>query len=118
MLHDHVLGGPGERESIDLSHIVRLTADDWGWYMTIRTTIDKCRNISDSYLVDVDKQSVLDKLAWLKQAIEEAPKSARWKLRAQVGERVRWYELPEDMGNVKAAGRDEAAQASKPPGAA
>jgi hypothetical protein len=27
--------------------------------------------------------------------MEEAPKSVGWKLRARVGERVIWYELPE-----------------------
>jgi hypothetical protein len=28
--------------------------------------------------------------------IDEVPKSRRWKMRASVGDRVRWYELPED----------------------
>jgi hypothetical protein len=32
----------------------------------------------------------------LKAAIERWPKSRRYKLRARVGERVRWYELPEE----------------------
>jgi hypothetical protein len=27
--------------------------------------------------------------------IEDAPKSFRWKMRARVGEKVQWYELPE-----------------------
>jgi hypothetical protein len=27
--------------------------------------------------------------------IEEAPKSMGWKMRARVGEKVAWYELPE-----------------------
>jgi len=27
--------------------------------------------------------------------IDEAPKSSRWKLRAMVGEKKTWYELPE-----------------------
>jgi hypothetical protein len=33
--------------------------------------------------------------AALADALEREPKSARWRWRARVGERVRWYELPE-----------------------
>ena len=29
----------------------------------------------------------------------QAPKSMKWKLRANVGERVRWYELPEEVAH-------------------
>ena len=29
--------------------------------------------------------------------IEEEPKSRGWKLRAKVGERKRWYDLPEEV---------------------
>jgi hypothetical protein len=32
----------------------------------------------------------------LRQALEHEPKSMRWKMRAAVGDRVRWYELPEE----------------------
>ena len=35
----------------------------------------------------------------LGQAIDEAPKSTRWKMRARVGERVAWYSLPEEVGH-------------------
>jgi hypothetical protein len=35
----------------------------------------------------------------LQEAIEAAPKSTRWKLRARVGERVPWYEQPEEVGH-------------------
>ena len=30
---------------------------------------------------------------------ESAPKSIKWKLRANVGDRVRWYELPEEVAH-------------------
>jgi hypothetical protein len=35
-------------------------------------------------------QEVLDR-------IESEPKSRGWKLRAKIGERKRWYELPEEV---------------------
>ena len=36
-----------------------------------------------------------DRVTRLKKMIEDAPKSFKWKMRARVGERVQWYELPE-----------------------
>jgi hypothetical protein len=33
----------------------------------------------------------------LRDAIERAPKTQRWKLRARVGERTRWYEQVEEV---------------------
>ena len=36
-------------------------------------------------------------VAALRAAIEGAPKSGRWRLRARVGERVTWYAEPEEM---------------------
>jgi hypothetical protein len=34
----------------------------------------------------------------LRQAMDAVPKSVRWKMRARVGEKVTWYELPEETG--------------------
>ena len=36
-------------------------------------------------------------IAALREAIEAAAKSTRWKLRARVGDRVAWYAEPEEM---------------------
>jgi hypothetical protein len=36
-------------------------------------------------------------LAALQAALHEAPKSARWKLRARVGDSVAWYVLPDKV---------------------
>ena len=36
-----------------------------------------------------------ERVTLLKKMIEDAPKSLGWKMRARVGERVQWYELPE-----------------------
>jgi hypothetical protein len=39
----------------------------------------------------------LAQAARLLDAAASAPKSMKWKLRANVGDRVRWYELPEEV---------------------
>jgi hypothetical protein len=30
---------------------------------------------------------------------DSAPKSMKWKLRSNIGDRVRWYELPEEVAH-------------------
>jgi hypothetical protein len=33
----------------------------------------------------------------IRAALEQAPKSLGWKMRAGLGRRVQWYELPEEV---------------------
>jgi hypothetical protein len=40
---------------------------------------------------------VQDRVAELRDVIERAPKTQRWKLRARVGNRVKWYEEVEEV---------------------
>jgi hypothetical protein len=42
--------------------------------------------------------AVTEKVAALLEALESIPKSRGWRLRSRVGDRVRWYELPDDGG--------------------
>jgi hypothetical protein len=41
----------------------------------------------------------LTQAAYLQQLADLTPKGMKWKLRANVGDRVRWYELPEEVGH-------------------
>jgi hypothetical protein len=38
-------------------------------------------------------------LRTLADAAESAPKTRRWRMRARVGERKRWYEVPEETSH-------------------
>jgi hypothetical protein len=44
-----------------------------------------------------DQRVVLDRIDVLCARIERQPKSRRWRLRARVGERKRWYEVPDEV---------------------
>jgi hypothetical protein len=46
--------------------------------------------------LDVDRELVKSRIAELRAAIDDGPKPLRWRLRAQVGDRLQWYELPEE----------------------
>jgi hypothetical protein len=86
LLAEHALQ-PGDGDHIDVAYLARLTSDDWGLWRTVTATL---RRLSELHPV------VADRCRELVDAIEAAPKTRRFKLRARVGERVRWYELPEE----------------------
>jgi hypothetical protein len=43
-------------------------------------------------LESAQRTTVDERIKALEQAIEEEPKSAKWKLRARIGPRKRWYQ--------------------------
>jgi hypothetical protein len=78
-----------------LEHDAYLCAEDWGLHRTISHNLTSLRDRLDSY--DVDRDVVSSRVSLILERIESAPKSRSWRLRAKIGERKRWYELPEEV---------------------
>ena len=86
----------GDREVIDTGYISTLCADDWGLCKTISLTLKKLLTFLPKYGLELEAKQVLEaRIDKLLHAIETVPKSLKWKLRDKVGERKRWYDLPE-----------------------
>lgn len=88
-----------DQDAINGAYIARLLAKDWGLYRTISGSLRLVDEKVSEFEIDSEIQarasvSITDLLA----RIENEPKSRKWKMRAKVGERVAWYELPEDPG--------------------
>ena len=64
-------------------------------WRTISHNLEKLRQHVGNY--DVDTEAVSSRVSLLLERIETAPKSRSWRLRAKIGERKRWYELPEEV---------------------
>ena len=93
ILADHELAA----EAINPTRILSILTTDWGWWRTATETLRKIDAYAAS-LEGLDRQgNILERVVELLASADAAPKSLRWKLRARVGERVRWYELPEDV---------------------
>ena len=95
LLLDHPMARNKNDECIDCAYVAKVAADDWGMYRTLQVNIGKLRGMLEE--LDVDRDLVRSRLDELWSAVESQPKPLKWKLRAQVGDRVRWYELPEEV---------------------
>jgi hypothetical protein len=94
LLLDHPVA-THDGEVINCTYIAHVAADDWGMYRTLQVNTGKLRATLDE--LDVDREVVRSRLDEIWRAIEAQPKPLKWKLRAQVGDRMRWYELPEEV---------------------
>lgn len=97
LLADHELTDREATDVIDRRRIVRLAGADWGLCHTIERNLHR---VTEEVRNRPPVESAFGPLAQvdaLLSAIATAPKSLGWKARAKVGERMRWYETPEEV---------------------
>jgi hypothetical protein len=85
--------------AIDLRVFGALVADDWGWWRTVTLNLDRITSLldgGDRAAIEGGKLDARAQLQSLHEVAESAPKSRRWKMRARIGERKRWYDVPEE----------------------
>ena len=85
-----------DKEVIDAGYVSSLCADDWGLCKTISLTLRKLLTFLQKYELEPEAKEILEtRINKLLHAIETVPKSFKWKLRDKIGEKKRWYDLPE-----------------------
>jgi hypothetical protein len=94
LLLDHPVADHDD-DAINAVYLARLTADDWGLHRTLQLNSRRVRDAARE--LDVDDGLVNQRLDELWARIDAQPKSLKWKIRARVGDRVSWYELPEEV---------------------
>jgi len=99
LLLEHPLG-PGDTETINLPLISSMCADDWGLWRTTSMNLDKVKRLAQNYpqLSAEQKARVAAQAEAALAALDAEPKSFGWKMRARVGDRVKWYK---DVDEVK-----------------
>jgi len=85
---------------LDLHHVAGVCAADWGLYIDVMNNIDTViERVGDYDLVPRDAARVRRTLELAQDMMTEQAKTLRWRLRARVGKRVRWYaEVEEQFG--------------------
>lgn len=93
LLADHP-AADGDAETINRGYIAGLAGREWGLYRTLQ--LNTPRVLGALARLALPAEPVRTRLDELWQAIEAYPKPLAWRLRARVGDRLRWYEEPEE----------------------
>ena len=97
ILEDHEVVNKFDKETVDLEYIAKLCSKDWGLYRSIMANLDILESfITGHKLVVRDEAAIMKKVKAIRESIARRPKSLRWKIRAKIGERMRWYEEVEE----------------------
>jgi hypothetical protein len=91
----------GDHRSIEPDRVATLTGRDWGLHHTFQLNLARLREGLASAEAPPALGAPIDAIA---EAMERAPKTRAWKLRARIGERKRWYEDPEEVDRTTEAG--------------
>jgi hypothetical protein len=96
ILQDHPL--TEDEQGINVAYITGLTRNDWGLQHTLEKTIQRMLEADNLQQLRAASPpyDLATQLGALAEAMAAAPKSTGWKLRDRIGERKRWYELPEE----------------------
>lgn len=81
-------------EEIDADQLGRYLGNDWGLWRTVTYNLGRLREWTNT--APAGGELIKRRIGELMERIDAAPRSRRWKLRSRVGERVIWYELPEE----------------------
>jgi len=97
LLYRHDVGA-NDDDTINADFIAELTADDWGLWRTVKLNVERVHEQIGSLALDADaSERVLERADRLWERIEREPKSRKWRMRDRVGDRKRWYELPDEV---------------------
>jgi hypothetical protein len=98
LLLEHPLADK-DNETINIKYIAGLCSNDWGLWRTTTMNLVKVRNLSHGYsqLTSEQKVKIDSQVEKALACIELEPKSLAWRLRARVGERVKWYRDVDDV---------------------
>ena len=101
LLKDNDVGYEERPGVVDATYIARRCADDWGLFHDVVTSLDVCERMAADYeLSEADRERIVLNGARLVGALDSAPKSLSWRLRARVGTRIRWHQIVEDQDSA------------------
>jgi len=86
-------------EGIRGDEIADLCSKDWGVYTTFWKSLEALGTKAEE-LPGGEQAKVVSRVQKLMSMMEATPKSFGWRMRARIGERTRWYELPEKDSDV------------------
>jgi hypothetical protein len=97
ILHNHPVE-ESDGDSVNAAHVAKLCASNWGLWRTFTANLGALGGHIDRYDVGEEGKGRISRgIEKLQGRIEEEPKPFSWRMRAKIGDRKRWYDLPEEV---------------------
>jgi hypothetical protein len=85
---------------INVAYVVDILRKDWGWWRTVSANLDRLTEVVPTLsLCEEDAQRASERAQEVRERVDAAPKTSRWKIRARVGDRVPWRDEPEEIAS-------------------
>jgi hypothetical protein len=99
LLLEHPLGEV-DGDTINVRVMAELCAKDWGLWRTTTMNLHKVTQMAETYqeLTAEEKDRVRDQVDAIRQRLDGEPKSRKWRWRARVGDRKKWYRDVGELG--------------------
>ena len=97
LLADCALSDAGDGAAIDTRRVLTLTGVDWGLCHTVQRNLGKVADFARERKPPGAPLDPAVQAEALLAAIAAGRKSMAWQLRSTIGERMRWYETPEEV---------------------
>jgi hypothetical protein len=99
LLYHTQLGEEDAATTINVRRVAALCASDWGLWRTATLNLERATAALSQLDLSASAHDVLsERLRDLRARIDDEPKTRKWRLRARVGDRIRWYEDVEEVG--------------------
>ena len=89
--------------TIGLKRIGDVVRDDLGWWRTVTGNLDRVVDLVGDDLKRLVPSGAAhdpaEQASAIRRFADAVSKTLRWKIRSRVGDRVQWYELPEEVGH-------------------
>jgi len=91
LLLEHEIGANDSK--INMNYIAKIMSDDWGFFHTFTTNLNNLReSIFQFYSFDEEQRRIIHtKIDEIIKLVSNSEKSLKWKARAKIGTRIRWY---------------------------
>jgi hypothetical protein len=98
LLREHEVGS--SERNLNIDYLASIFRDDWGFYYTATENLNYIREKAlqeFEALGDEDRSTVENRIDSMLERLEAEPKTLKWRIRAAIGPRVRWYK---DVGEL------------------
>lgn len=100
LLSQYPVAGTGDEAAISAQTLRSLVAEDWGWWRTVTMNLERVqalvRERTSGLVPAAARYDPADQAGILSAAAHDVAKSRRWRMRSRIGDRVRWYQEPEE----------------------